>query len=400
MRMHQAYEEHNANCRSGILNDRPFLVADLCKPGVVTAALRHFRERIAADESSWDYHFESEWSNTDMVDLVLSTVITQIVSSILDQSDEGLNLIHSLRPNPRSCKQLLLLASLYAEADSDSLASLRKSLMPRQSWHLWATRSAATAFALSAGAFAATSSARVSNSSNVGPVTAIAGDVHAARVVDSNPRTSLVCTSSAAATGASLLYRRRRRASERRASELQRTIRVAPRRPIRHLIDRMFCLEDSADTIQANYIGNSIHSKLDFLRSLAQRIGYKDVAVFGDCFDEVAQLDPVSCPKAIKRFAREVCRNDFLNFGRMVRKVMTDNDVLLDRALIMHFCSLLRLQHFYFPDSRIALDLNTDRVMKDARFVRTSCSLRVILSPALLRECVLRNDRIVTSCET
>jgi hypothetical protein len=84
----------------------------------------------------------------------------------------------------------------------------------------------------------------------------------------------------------------------------------------------------------------------------------------------------------------------------MVRKVMTDSDVLLDRALIMHFCSLLRLQHFYFPDSRIALDLNTDRVMKDARFVRTSCSLRVILTLALLRECVLRNDRIVTSCET
>lgn len=46
---------------------------------------------------------------------------------------------------------------------------------------------------------------------------------------------------------------------------------------------------------------------------------------------------------AIKAFAREVCRNDVLNFGRL---------------------------HFFFPDSRLSLDLNTDRTLKEARFDR------------------------------
>ncbi len=40
----------------------------------------------------------------------------------------------------------------------------------------------------------------------------------------------------------------------------------------------------------------------------------------------------------MKAFAREVCRNDILNFGRL---------------------------HFFFPDSRLSLDLNTDRTLKE-----------------------------------
>jgi hypothetical protein len=39
----------------------------------------------------------------------------------------------------------------------------------------------------------------------------------------------------------------------------------------------------------------------------------------------------------------QVCRNDLLNFGRL---------------------------HFFFPDSRLALDLNTDKTLKEARFDR------------------------------
>ena len=39
----------------------------------------------------------------------------------------------------------------------------------------------------------------------------------------------------------------------------------------------------------------------------------------------------------MKAFAREVCRNDLLNFGRL---------------------------HFFFPDSRMSLDLNTDKTLK------------------------------------
>lgn len=66
------------------------------------------------------------------------------------------------------------------------------------------------------------------------------------------------------------------------------------------------------------------------------------MVVFGDCFDEITLLDPVKYPNAIKIFAREVCRNDILNFGRL---------------------------HFFFPDSRMNLDLNTDKVLKEARSV-------------------------------
>ncbi len=54
---------------------------------------------------------------------------------------------------------------------------------------------------------------------------------------------------------------------------------------------------------------------------------------------QVSLLDPVTFPGAIKAFAKEVCRNDLLNFGRL---------------------------HFFFPDSRLALDLNTDKTLKVA----------------------------------
>jgi hypothetical protein len=55
---------------------------------------------------------------------------------------------------------------------------------------------------------------------------------------------------------------------------------------------------------------------------------------------QVVLLDPVQYPGAVKVFAREVCRNDLLNFGR---------------------------QHFFFPDSRLALDLSTDKTLKARR---------------------------------
>ncbi|KIZ03158.1 hypothetical protein MNEG_4804 [Monoraphidium neglectum] len=58
---------------------------------------------------------------------------------------------------------------------------------------------------------------------------------------------------------------------------------------------------------------------------------------------KVTLLDPVRFPGAIKVFAREICRNDLLSFGRL---------------------------HFFFPDSRLGLDLNTDKTLKEARFDR------------------------------
>ena len=54
---------------------------------------------------------------------------------------------------------------------------------------------------------------------------------------------------------------------------------------------------------------------------------------------QVVLLDPVLYPGALKAFAKEICRNDLLNFGRL---------------------------HFFFPDSRLSLDLNTDKALKVA----------------------------------
>ena len=79
---------------------------------------------------------------------------------------------------------------------------------------------------------------------------------------------------------------------------------------------------------------------------------------------QVSLLDPVSYPGAIKAFAKEVCRNDLLNFGRL---------------------------HFFFPDSRLSLDLNTDKTLK-AGLQRLTTSLYKS-SPALV---LLIDQRIHT----
>lgn len=66
---------------------------------------------------------------------------------------------------------------------------------------------------------------------------------------------------------------------------------------------------------------------------------------------QVSLLDPVSYPGAIKAFAKEVCRNDLLNFGRL---------------------------HFFFPDSRLALDLNTDKTLKVSLPLLLGSNLNII----------------------
>jgi hypothetical protein len=63
-------------------------------------------------------------------------------------------------------------------------------------------------------------------------------------------------------------------------------------------------------------LGVSAHQKLELLERLVVQLGYESLTVFGDCFDEVTLLDPVRFPGGIKVFAREICRNDLLNFGR------------------------------------------------------------------------------------
>lgn len=69
--------------------------------------------------------------------------------------------------------------------------------------------------------------------------------------------------------------------------------------------------------------------------SLSDRAGLSHLR--SGLYAQVVLLDPVQYPGAMKAFAREVCRNDLLNFGRL---------------------------HFFFPDSRMSLDLNTDKTLK------------------------------------
>jgi len=79
------------------------------------------------------------------------------------------------------------------------------------------------------------------------------------------------------------------------------------------------------------------------LRDLVKALGYRGLAIFGDCFDEVELLDPIQNPLSLKKFACEICRNDILSFGYM---------------------------HFFFPDSRQKLNLNTSSVVEVSRFDR------------------------------
>lgn len=109
------------------------------------------------------------------------------------------------------------------------------------------------------------------------------------------------------------------------------------------LLDRLFTRQDSAGDIRNLYIGVSTSQKMELLKEIVHCVGYESVAVFGDCFDECPLLDPVQHPTALKVFAARICRNDLLSVGR---------------------------QHWFFPDSRLGLDLNTDRTLKEARFDR------------------------------
>lgn len=56
-------------------------------------------------------------------------------------------------------------------------------------------------------------------------------------------------------------------------------------------------------------------------------------------------------PGALKAFAKEICRNDLLNFGRL---------------------------HFFFPDSRLALDLNTDKALKASLLICSRLDFKTI----------------------
>lgn len=130
-----------------------------------------------------------------------------------------------------------------------------------------------------------------------------------------------------------------------RAKALCAPVRIAKPRVdlVEKLLERIASPDDSGDVIRRLHVGHSAQQKLELLEQLCISCGYQSVAVFGDCFDEVGMLDPLLYPTALKVFAREVCRNEILNQGRL---------------------------HFFFPDQRASLDLSTDRVVREARFDR------------------------------
>ena len=105
---------------------------------------------------------------------------------------------------------------------------------------------------------------------------------------------------------------------------------------------------DASDPVQHPGGKFDLYSDIIFIPYLLE-VHFK---VSQEAAPHITSLGPQDCVSimfaAIKAFAREVCRNDLLNFGRL---------------------------HFFFPDSRLALNLNTDKTLK----VRRTSSLQHIV---------------------
>ncbi|CAD7694808.1 unnamed protein product [Ostreobium quekettii] len=345
LQMMAAYRAHNEAAQEAG-KSRGHFVVDLCRPGHLTACLREFQERIGANLENWDAQFQENWTTIDMVDCILSFAATELVSRIVKPGGKGLEMLKALRNEGRRAKQFLLLAHLYARTDSAALAFLRKSLIPPP----YTTSQMAGGVGIGMAAIAGTTI--VANSPGIqdalsGPLDRM-WDTLTQHLpgLDKYPKLYLAGAGLAVAASAWGYLQAVSRRSMRRAEGVQRSIRVVKQqRPelIGLLLGQLFTPSDTVDTVREMYIGVSAHQKLDLLQDLVMLMGFESLTVFGDCFDEVTLLDPVLYPGAIKVFARDVCRNDLLNFGRL---------------------------HFFFPDSRLALDLNTDKTLKEARFDR------------------------------
>jgi hypothetical protein len=99
------------------------------------------------------------------------------------------------------------------------------------------------------------------------------------------------------------------------------------------------------------------------------------------CCCQVTLLDPVRFPGAIKVFAREICRNDLLNFGRL---------------------------HFFFPDSRWACSSSSSSTFPDSDVVadtrqmfRMAASKVLIMrrrAPTARLNCLSSQHAVVGTC--
>lgn len=345
LQIEEAYRKANENLVAQGKSRGHFMV-DLAKPGHMTACLTTFQSVIGATIENWDAAFSEQWKTSDLVDCILSYAATLLVKKITKSGEESRSMLEALRSEPKSARQFLILAHLYARTDSASLAQLRRALLLPRYTPAQVSVGVAVGITTLAGATAA--------SKNDTVMTFVEDHVDwvhdkacsAVPVLRTHPKLVILGATGVALTASYYYLRWCINRARGRAESLQRSVRVVAPQPTETLISLLgglFSSTDSAETVRALCIGVSAHQKLELLSDLVKLLGYESLAVFGDCFDEVTLLDPVRFPGAIKAFAREVCRNDVLNFGRL---------------------------HFFFPDSRLALDLNTDKTLKEARFDR------------------------------
>mmetsp|Transcript_21920 Transcript_21920/g.37806 ORF Transcript_21920/g.37806 Transcript_21920/m.37806 type:complete len:580 (-) Transcript_21920:237-1976(-) len=326
---------------------RPFFIVDLANPGHLTACLNHFQLHIGATTDTWDAAFSKAWRSEDLLDCILSYAATRLVNLLLKDPEAASKL--RADSTGKAVRQMLLLAYMYAQVEGTALEALRRNLTTRpspvavSSPARWLKRNAVISGTLICTALAKVASL-IAPTQYDRATSYIQNEMNKVPVIRKYPKVVVGVSMAVVAGGAVLNAVAREKIAKKRAEELFYGIRILAYRPeLARVLDQLFPTSELVENIHMMYIGVSAHQKMDLLTSLVNVLGYEDVAVFGDCFDEVVLLDPAVYPGAIKAFAREVCRNEFLNVGRL---------------------------HFFFPDSRLALDLNTDKVLKEARFDR------------------------------
>lgn len=345
LQFEDSYRKHNEQAVASGASKGHFIV-DICRPGHMTACLNTFKETIGATTDNWDAAFSDEWKSADLVDCILSYSITELIKLITKPGETSKAMIAALRADPRANRQFLLLCHLYGRTDATSLQMVRAALMVPRYSALQITARMGIATGMVTSALLASRNEAVSEVIVSHSQAAFDKVAHIIPPLKTHPKIASMALGTAVAGGAAFYLRWLRRRSVERAAAIQANIRVIKPQPTQLLalmLDALFAFQDTSETIRSLCIGISAHQKLELLEKLVTVLGYESVAVFGDCFDEVTLLDPVRFPGAIKVFAREICRNDILNFGRL---------------------------HFFFPDSKLALDLNTDRTLKEARFDR------------------------------
>ncbi|KAI8470834.1 MAG: hypothetical protein J3K34DRAFT_451727 [Monoraphidium minutum] len=345
LQMEEAYRKYNLQAiHEG--RSKGHFVVDIARPGHMTACLSTFQEVISASPDNWDAAFQDNWTSTDMADCILCYAATKLVAQAVGGGPESKAMVEAMRADPRLAHQFLLLAHLYARTDVWALAWLRVALL-RPTY-----TPAQITVAVAGGLTAALAGAAAAREPAVAD--ALAAPIEAAwdyaesaiPPLRTHPKLVMAGLSTLGLAGVWAYRRSIVATSYGRAAQLQAGVRVNRPQPVgvlASLLDSLFSRQDTAGVIATLCIGRSVHQKLELLQRLVVGLGYETLTVFGDCFDEVTLLDPVRFPGAIKAFAREICRNDLLSFGRL---------------------------HFFFPDSRLGLDLNTDKTLKEARFDR------------------------------